>query len=282
MSTTTTSLLTLPAPLRTFLASFPLHTYPAIPPPRSNSLHDPAQPTMWIHAPLADPEHNLLSADVECLKWQAHVALRGVERVRVRWDVAAAGGVGGRLPSVWVPGGEGGELIPAHLIPAWVERERGGEGAEGYRDEAARDESRAWVALLEGTVHAALITFHPASTTARVSSLAATLAPPPAPLTGVSSLLPPYGARVPAAELETRYAEAVGALSERLGGDKWFLGSASPTPLDALAFAYIHTLLHTPAPKLRTQVTRRVNLVAWERRVSGLVRAAFVKAGEEV
>jgi metaxin len=30
---------------------------------------------------------------------------------------------------------------------------------EGYKDEEARDESRAWVSLLEGDVHAALVTF---------------------------------------------------------------------------------------------------------------------------
>jgi len=28
---------------------------------------------------------------------------------------------------------------------------------EGYKDEAARDENRAWVSLLEGVVHAALV-----------------------------------------------------------------------------------------------------------------------------
>ncbi|KZT26570.1 hypothetical protein NEOLEDRAFT_1241025 [Neolentinus lepideus HHB14362 ss-1] len=290
-TTTTSSFLILPAPLRAFLATFPLHTYPPI---SARPAHArPTQPTIWIHPPLSD----LLSADVECLKWQAYIALRGVTGVRVRGDVKAEGGVGGRLPSLWVPvplglegkeGGEGeGELLPAHLIPAWVDREKRMEGKEGgelegYRDAEARDESRAWVALLEGTVHSALITFHPTSTTARISSIAATLTPPPAPLTGLASLFPPYGAHVPVAELELKYAEAVGALSERLGGDKWFLGSESPTPLDALAFAYLHTILHTPAPagQLRTQVTRRVNLVAWERRVSGAVRAAFVKADE--
>ncbi|TFK54724.1 hypothetical protein OE88DRAFT_1623709 [Heliocybe sulcata] len=292
MSTTTTSFLTLPAPLRTFLASFPLYTYPAI---QARPAHSkPTHPTIWIHPPLSDPDHNLLSADVECLKWQAYIAMRDVEGVRVRCDVKAEGGVGGRLPSLWVPvalGLEGqkeadeGELLPAHLIPAWVDREKAVEKAdelEGYKDVEARDESRAWVTLLEGTVHSALITFQPTSTTARSSSVASILTPPPAPLTGLASLFPPYGAHVPSAEVEVKYAEAISALSERLSGDKWFLGSETPTPLDALAFAYLHAILHssTSGGPLRTQVTRRVNLVAWERRVSGLVRAAFVKAGD--
>ena len=51
-----------------------------------------------------------------------------------------------------------GELLPAQLIPEWVDGQVGAlDELEGYADEAARDESRAWVALLEGNVHAALV-----------------------------------------------------------------------------------------------------------------------------
>lgn len=124
-----------------------------------------------------------------------------------------------------------------------------------------------------------------------------------------------------------RYHDAVSSLSERLGTDRWFLGSryvlllffvsvaqivahpslhpfalprthksiqtnprfsfpiishhshltinSSPTALDALAFAYLHTLLHTH-DDLRIEVAKRVNLVTWERRVYEAVRGAFV------
>ena len=41
---------------------------------------------------------------------------------------------------------------------------------------------------------------------------------------------------------------------------------SEPTPLDALAFAYLHCLLHAHGT-IRIEVTRRVNLVAWEMRV---------------
>jgi metaxin len=54
----------------------------------------------------------------------------------------------------------------------------------------------------------------------------------------------------------------------------WFLGSSHPTPLDALVFAYLHCILHT-SDTIRIEVTRRVNLVAWEWRVRCLVREAF-------
>ena len=96
----------------------------------------------------------------------------------------------------------------------------------------------------------------------------------------------------------TQYAVAVHALSERLGTDKWFLGSecvpcpaictekctdpscSAPTPLDALLFAYLHCILTSPLDKskrdLREEITRHVNLVAWEWRVRGLVRKGFV------
>lgn len=50
---------------------------------------------------------------------------------------------------------------------------------------------------------------------------------------------------------------------------------SSPTALDALAFAYLHTLLHTH-DDLRIEVAKRVNLVTWERRVYEAVRGAFV------
>lgn len=52
------------------------------------------------------------------------------------------------------------------------------------------------------------------------------LTPPPPPLTGLSSLLPAYGSRIDPGIVEERYKEAISSLSERLGTDKWFLGSA--------------------------------------------------------
>ena len=56
--------------------------------------------------------------------------------------------------------------------------------------------------------------------------LEAILAHPPAPLFGISALLPPYGAHVDVAAVEQQYKDAISSLSERLGTDKWFLGSA--------------------------------------------------------
>jgi metaxin len=147
----------MPAALRSFYALWPLHTWPPIPPP--NPKH-PTHPTLWIHPPRDSDQ--LLSADVECLKWQAYLALRGLERVLVRWDVSPDGAVDGRLPCLHVPreDGEerGSELLAAHMIPGWVDKTLGVElGDDGYRDEAARDESHAWVSLLEAKVHAALV-----------------------------------------------------------------------------------------------------------------------------
>ena len=58
-------------------------------------------------------------------------------------------------------GAEDGELLAAHSIPTWVDAKLGVDSAEdpleGYADAEARIESRAWVALLEGVVHAALV-----------------------------------------------------------------------------------------------------------------------------
>ena len=44
-------------------------------------------------------------------------------------------------------------------------------------------------------------------------------------LTGLSSLMPPFGTRVPHKLVIEKYREAITALSYRLGQDKWFLGS---------------------------------------------------------
>jgi metaxin len=48
----------------------------------------------------------------------------------------------------------------------------------------------------------------------------------------------------------------------------------APTALDALVFAYLHTILHAQ-DSIRIEVTKRVNLVAWEWRVRTQVSAAF-------
>jgi hypothetical protein len=51
---------------------------------------------------------------------------------------------------------------------------------------------------------------------------------------------------------------------------------SAPTFLDALLFAYLHRLLASNHD-VRVEVTRRINLVAWERKVASLVRGAFTK-----
>jgi metaxin len=116
--------------------------------------------------------------------------------------------------------------------------------------------------------------------------------PPPPPLTGISSLFPPFGKHIDVSVVEREYKVAVASLSERLGTDKWFLDSLysrfvssscspfdhvcyrHPTALDALLFAYLHSILHSKN-KIRFEVARHVNLVSWERRVESQVRAAF-------
>ncbi|RDB21124.1 hypothetical protein Hypma_011809 [Hypsizygus marmoreus] len=261
---------------------FPVHTFPPVPLPPSPSAQSTA-PTLWIHPPV-DPE-SPLSADVECLKWQAYLALRGINSIHVRTDISPDGAIDARLPNLLA---SKTNLLAAHLIPAWADEQTtpDNDPLEGYKDEAARDESRAWVALLEGTVHAALIlATPPPSYLASLLSLkpkeptplAALLTPPPAPLTGFTSLFPPSGTRVSQSTVYAQYQDAISALAERLGTDKWFLGSSEPTPLDALAFAYLHTIVGSSNSSLRIQVTRRVNLVAWEWRVRQLVRTAFVR-----
>ncbi|PPQ93275.1 hypothetical protein CVT25_015273 [Psilocybe cyanescens] len=293
-----------PSPIVAFNAHFPLKTYPPIKP--SNKV--PIEvPTLWIHPPrsTSQPTDNLLSADVECLKWQAYLALRNLRNIKLRWDISPEGSIDGSLPNLHVPvsdtpaksqklsisdGAEDGELLAVHSIPAWVDAKLGVDSSsdplEGYRDQAARVESRAWVSLLESVVHAALLISNPTpsylysilfptSAPPVSESLQKLLSPPPSPLTGLCSFIPPSGTRINTPAVLSQYKDAIASLSDRLGTDNWFLGSSEPTPLDALTFAYLHCILHA-SDSVRIEVTRRVNLVAWEWKVRRLVREGFV------
>ncbi|KAJ7074200.1 hypothetical protein C8F01DRAFT_1043320 [Mycena amicta] len=254
---------------------FPLYTLPPI----KRSAPNPTSPTLWI----SPPRSTRLSADVECLKWQAYLALRGLNKIAIRCDVAPEGALDSRLPNLHLPDGQ---LLPARLIPTWAEEtlNEPERPLEGYRDQAALDESRAWVSLLECDVHAALV-FTPAPLSYFASLLTferppsrplkAILSSPPPPFFGMNSILPAFGTHISPNQVESKYRAAISALADRLGTDKWLLGSSDPTPLDALTFAYLHTILHCANHAVRMEVTRRVNLVAWELRVRGLVSAAF-------
>ena len=169
-------LVRLPQPLRTFFSLFPLYTHDAVHSP--NAARSVTRPTLWVHPPrrtiagtVEASEAQHLSADVECLKWQAYLALRGIKDLAVRFDVAPDGAIESRLPNLHVPiatavdsanvkrddDGEG-DLLAAHLIPEWVARQVGEQDElEGYASVETKDESRAWVSLLEGNVHAALV-----------------------------------------------------------------------------------------------------------------------------
>lgn len=133
----------------------------------------------------------------------------------------------------------------------------------------------------------------PQSSPPMSESLQRILSPPPAFITGLCTLLPPAGVRINTASILSRYKEAIASLSQRLGTDKWFLGSryvndgqrldvrndpafSQPTPLDAVAFAYLHCMLHM-SDVIRLEVTRRVNLVAWEWRVRCIIREGFTQ-----
>ncbi|KIY43545.1 hypothetical protein FISHEDRAFT_53005 [Fistulina hepatica ATCC 64428] len=294
----------LPMPLFNFFQRFPLVTYAPLRPPE-NLTSAPSLPTLWIRPPpptswtRSPSPPDLLSADVECLKWQAYLSLqnsRSDVKVAVSWDIPPEGALDGRLPNLHLPSGK---LLPAPLIPSFVEEQANQsspDDLEGYINVDARNESRAWVSLLEGVVHATLIAFKAHSTfdvfssdrSQRPGRQLAAILPAPTPMPYFAYPLAIHFALPwsdsPTKEykdnLFTQYVSAITALSDRLGTDRWFLGSEDPTPLDALVFAYLHCILCSSTDleteDVRVEVTKRVNLVAWEWRVRGLVRAGFV------
>ncbi|EJU05641.1 hypothetical protein DACRYDRAFT_113704 [Dacryopinax primogenitus] len=235
-----------------FLARFPLYTYPAW--PLSTTAPPSGLPTLWIHPSTKGQEP--LSSDVECLKWQAWLALRGVA-VSLRSDVHPDGGVDGKLPTLHLPDNT---VHPAHAIPSALSI--ASLPHEGYASAEAELESKAFLALLESTLHKALFPDEN---------------PPRGPITGI--LPPEWLASVkPVSFVEAR--EAITALSGRLGStDVWFLGSERPTALDAAAFAYLHTALTLkvghPAEVIKREVERRPNLLRFHQNVEEEVRNAF-------
>jgi metaxin len=213
--------------MSSFLSHFPIQTLPPV--PITTKLF--TFPTIWIHSPQISDSP--LSADVECLKWQAYLALRGINHISIRTDISQQGAIDRRLPNLHI---SLHELLPAHHIPSWADSHLSdtADELEGYKDQVARDESRAWVSLLEGHVHAALELSAPPPSyllsliyprSHKSTSLQSILTPPPAPLTGFTSLFPPSGIRVSYATIADQYRDAIAALSDRLSNDKWFLGS---------------------------------------------------------
>lgn len=151
-----TSTIPIPAVVQKFFSSFPLYTYPDENVSPQNKSHQ-TRPTLWISPPKSRTD--VLSADVECLKWQAYLALRGVKNIGVRWDIAPEGGVDGHLPTLLSYDDGKTEVLGSRMIPGWVDGvlQKEDDAFEGYKDNEAKDESRAWVSLLEGTVHSALV-----------------------------------------------------------------------------------------------------------------------------
>lgn len=200
-----------------------LHTYAA-----QHAHRVDATPALWICAPLADDAP--LSADVECLRWQAYLALRRVP-VHLRTDIDPAGALDQRLPNLHA---DAASLLPAHSIPQWADQHAPPE--PDYRDQAARDESHAWTALLHNAVQPALLLTAPRDSFLSLrpppaASLPALLTPPPPPLTGLVSLFPPLGARISSDSIYASSAEAIAAISDRLATDTWFLASLCVVPL---------------------------------------------------
>lgn len=166
------SFFAVPSSIAAFNSHFPIKTNPPIIPIGKTRI---TTPTLWILPPRRTSE-SLLSGDVVCLKWQAYLALRGMKGIKVRWDIAPEGSMRESLPNLHVPhsecersskseGAEDIALLAAHSILTWVdvklEVDSTANPLEGYKDEETKTESRAWVSLLEGVIHAALVSAQP-------------------------------------------------------------------------------------------------------------------------
>jgi metaxin len=152
----------LPEALRIFFSKFPLQTYPAI--ERTGDIQ-PDEPTLWILPP-DDPSSSVLSSDVECLKWQAYIALRPRDTsegdrkgVKVNWNMSPAAGVDGMLPTLCIQrhnpkvNRREWKFLGPKGIAEWID----GPVELREKDNVFRDEMEAWIQLLEGDIHDALV-----------------------------------------------------------------------------------------------------------------------------
>ncbi|KAG8777610.1 hypothetical protein FRC12_000297 [Ceratobasidium sp. 428] len=100
-----------PTPIKHFFSLFPLYRYPDNLPPQTPLttargatllIAPPHRAHLSSDDPLSvHPSGSHLSADVESLRWQAYLALRGIKDVRVSW----AAGVEGGVPKLVLPPG---------------------------------------------------------------------------------------------------------------------------------------------------------------------------------
>src|SRR5258708_7620956 len=142
------STLSVPASVQKLFSIFPLHSVPG-----QCVSTNPSSPTLWIRPPASTLSNQ--SQDIVCLKWQAYLALRGIRNMRLRWDISDDGAVQGRLPSLHLANGD---LLEARKIPNWADNVHGSsiDVLEGFRTIELKNESRAWVSLLDSSVQAAL------------------------------------------------------------------------------------------------------------------------------
>ncbi|KAF8333952.1 uncharacterized protein EI90DRAFT_490185 [Cantharellus anzutake] len=250
--------LSIPGPIQKFFSIFPLDVLPD-----QLASATPPFPTLWIRPPASKLSNQ--SRDVVCLKWQAYLVLRGVRGVQLRWDISDDGAINGRLPSLHLPNGD---LLGSGRLPSWADDVQGSnvDPLEGFKNTDLKHESRAWASLLDRNIQAAL----PQNS----ENLSRLFQPPLPPLSGISNPLPPFGSHIPSSSILLQYREAIDSVAVRLDQDEWFLGSASPTFLDALLYAYLHCALQGPE-SLSNEILKRENLVNWEHKVSEMMESAY-------
>ena len=173
----------------------------------------------------------------------------------MRWDLPPCAGIDGHLPNLARAYSESAadcELLDSKRIPGWIDAQVSVDGLDGFDDEETKLESDAWISLLEGTVHSAVVrktrhvsqspwllhrfgttpevlaqkTHLPPSFLPSIHSLSVIFAQPPAPSSGLSSILSPSRIQVDVSGVFAECWDAAKAL-ERPWEDRWFLRSRS-------------------------------------------------------
>ncbi|GAB5588091.1 Metaxin-2 [Umbelopsis nana] len=268
----------LPAFLEPFkLKKLPLKTFPATYEPSR-----PDKPALHIFGPGWEANHT--SFDVDCLAMQIYLKFCGVD-----FDVVLSNepysSPKGKLPYLVVPPDH---CLYGEQIHHWLEKT---EKQKKLSNEAESSEAKAFIAMVEKMLGAALmfsLWLEPLNANeltcpkyfAQVSSPIDKLLAYRKKEEVVQSLLIDRDVLI-REEIYQAAAEALSALSVKLGSKEHYFGSEHPTYVDAIAFAYFHIILAIPqitdsniskeekrhATELRNLLLHHSNLVKYTKKM---------------
>ncbi|OAQ61858.1 mitochondrial outer membrane protein (Sam35) [Pochonia chlamydosporia 170] len=273
-TTTSSSIFTIPTPIRSLFNLFPLQTYDAEPLPARSPSESRTHAKLHIFSIPEDALLNRPSFNPTCLKWQTYLRIANIRTDLIPSTNHAS--PSGSLPYLLPPSTDSRPDIPltGHQISQYAQknsslRDAPSPKAEAYLSLIAQSIRPAWLyALYLSPTHTSLLTklYLPSSpllSTPLLHTLRSAAREEILKATRRHLLLP--------GQLYDEARTAFEALDTALGKVEWFFGGSEPGLFDAEVFAYTYLILDTEFgwqdDELRDCVGGCENLVAHRRRL---------------